>query len=381
MAVLCALSAASLYYSQVMVEALAHSFGVASSATAWQSGLSQAGYVLGLIFLVPLGDRFEKRRVIATLALLSGCALLLAALATSFPVALLAAALIGLFATTASLSIPMAASLAAPTRRGRVIGQLMLGLLSGIVLSRLIAGIVTETLGWRAMYGLAGVCQFLTVFLFVRLMPVAAATTKERYDRLLVSLYALYRSELELRTAAWRGALLFAAFSAFWATFSLHILAGTPSWGAITPGLFGIAGGIGALVAPVAGRLADERGPHTTFLYGLYCSLAGLVLLLSFDASLAGQAVGIVVLDVGVQMAMVSNQTLIYALQPAARTRINGVYMIVYFAGGTLGAGAALILWQRIGWTGVLAACCGLALASGLVHWLTRKRQPQHALP
>ena len=374
MSVLCALSAGSIYYSQVMVEAFAQSFDISSSSTAWLSGLSHLGYVLGLVFLVPLGDRFEKRGVIATLGILSGCALLLAAMATTFPLALLAATMIGVFATTASLTIPMAASLTEPSRRGQVVGQLMLGLLSGIVFSRLIAGVVTEAIGWRAMYILASICQFFIIFLFIRLLPLARATTKDAYYKLLSSLYALYRGEPELRTVAWRGALLFAAFSAFWATFSLHILAGQPSVGAIAPGLFGIAGGIGALVAPIAGRIADERGPHSTFAYGLYCSLVGLALLSAYNVSLIGQAAGIIVLDIGVQTAMVANQTIIYGLQPAARTRINSIYMIIYFGGGALGAGTALFLWQRLGWTGVLTACCCFALASGLVHMVTTKR-------
>jgi predicted MFS family arabinose efflux permease len=376
MSVLCALSAGSLYYSQVMVDASARSFGVASSSTAWLSGLSHAGYVLGLIFLVPLGDRFEKRSVIAALGISSGCALLLAALAPTFQLALLAAALIGVFATTASLSLPMAAALSEPERRGRVIGQLMLGLLSGIVFSRLLAGIVTEALGWRAMYLLASACQFLIIILMIRLLPLAGATTRDPYLKLLSSLLSLYGSEPELRTAAWRGAMLFAAFSAFWATFSLHIMAGTPGWGAITPGLFGIAGAVGALIAPFAGRLADKRGPHSTFTYALYCSLLGLALLFAFKNNVIGQAIGIVILDVGVQMAMVSNQTIIYGLQPAARTRINSVYMIIYFAGGALGASTALFMWHQSGWTGVLTACYCFALAGGLVHWMgTRRRQ------
>lgn len=376
MSVLCALSAASIYYSQVMIEAFAKSFGVSSSLTAWLSGFSHAGYVLGLIFLVPLGDRFEKRGVVATLGTLSGCALLLAAIATTLPLALFAAAMIGVFATTASLTIPMAASLTEPQGRGHVIGQLMLGLLSGIVFSRLVAGIVTEAIGWRAMYILAGACQFFTIFLFIRLIPLARATTNDAYFKLLSSLYALYRHEPELRTVAWRGALLFAAFSAFWATFSLHILAGTPSFGAIAPGLFGIAGGVGALIAPIAGRLADERGPHSTFVYGLCYSLVGLIVLFICRDSLIGQAGGIVVLDIGVQTAMVANQTIIYGLQPAARTRINSIYMIIYFGGGALGAGTALFLWQRLGWTGVLTSCCFFALASSLVHKVAKK-QPQ----
>lgn len=374
MSVLCALSAGSIYYSQVMVDALASSFRVAPSSTAWMSSFSQAGYVAGLALLVPLGDRFEKRGLIALVATLGGCALLLAAVTTALPIGFLAATLIGVFATVASLTIPMAASLTEPAKRGQVIGWLMLGLLGGIVASRLVSGIVTEVLGWRTMFAIAACGQFMIALLILRYLPQAPATTTQAYRQLLSSLLFLYRSEPALRLAGWRGALLFAAFSGFWATFSLHVLAARPAWGAIVPGLFGIAGIVGAFVAPAAGRLADTRGPNRVFGYALFCAFAALLVLIEFQSSMVGQAVGIVALDVGVQTAMVCNQTVIYALQPAARTRINSVYMIIYFAGGTLGAGAALALWGRVGWPGVLIACCIFTAGSGAVHTIASRR-------
>jgi predicted MFS family arabinose efflux permease len=381
MAGLCALSAGSLYYSQVMAQGMAGSFGVAPSAVGLLSFFGHAGYVAGLVLLVPLGDRVEKRSIVSLLAALSALALLAAALAPSFALEALAATTIGLFSTTASLTVPMAATLAAPERRGQAVGRVMLGLLLGIVASRLVSGAVTQAVGWRAMFLLAAASQLGAALLVRRYLPRVPATTSQSYRQLLASLRTLYAEEPQLRLAAWRGALLFGAFSAFWATFALHLLQAHPGWGATAAGVFGVAGLAGALIAPVIGRRADQQGPDRVLDQALFCLFAALVLLAAFPDSTAGQLLAIVLFDMGIQAAMICNQTIIYALRPSARTRINSVYMIIYFAGGTCGTAAAVSAWNWLGWNGVLGGCFLFVLAGTALHARARVRTARRDAP
>ncbi|WP_175846091.1 MFS transporter [Burkholderia arboris] len=368
MATLCAFSAGSLYYNQVMAAAIASSFGVAPATASTLSIFGHVGYVAGLVLLVPLGDRYEKRALVARLAWLGALALAGAALAPCFALEALATLASGVFATTASLTVPFAATLAAPARRGRVVGRVMLGLLIGIVASRVVSGALTEALGWRAMFAFAALAQALLAWLVSRRLPRSPATTGESYASLLRSLHALYRDEPRLRLSAWRGALLFGAFSALWASYALHLRHTHPAWGAAVDGLFGLAGIAGALIAPAIGRAADVLGPERVFGRALACLFVALVLFAAWPGQVAVEALAIVLLDMGIQAAMICNQTVIYALRPAARTRINGVYMIVYFIGGTCGTALAVPAWTAAGWPGVLGVCSAFVAAGAGLH-------------
>lgn len=363
-------SVASLYYSQPMLGILGTEIQVSGRAAGWIPTLTQLGYALGILLLAPLGDRYDRRIIILIKAALLCAALLMAGLAPSFAPLLAASLTIGLTATLAQDIVPAAAALAPAEHRGRIVGTVMTGLLLGILLSRVISGIVAETFGWRAMFvAAAGSIALLGAALW-RGLPRFTPTSTLSYGALLGSLGALWRQHRALRRAALAQGLLSLSFSAFWSTLAVMLHEAPFHLGAAAAGAFGLAGAAGALAAPLAGRLADDRGPK------LVASLSAGLVILSFAAMLvlpwlAPQAqlwlIGLSALgfDLGIQASLIAHQTIIYGIDPAARSRLNAVLMVSVFIGMASGAvlgSQALAAWGWMGVTGLAIAAAGLAL-------------------
>ena len=374
MAVAAGLSVANIYYSQPMLGLMQAEFGMVRSVSFVPSA-TQLGYALGLILLVPLGDTLDRRRLI--LWQVAGLILALAATALApTPLILVFASIaVGMGATIAQQIIPFAAELAPAATRGHVVGMVMSGLLAGILLARTVSGFVGEYANWRVMFGAgAGVVLLMGVMLAVSL-PRCQATVQHRYRELLFSLVQLFRSQPSLRRAVLIQGSLFASFSAFWSILALQLQGAPYHLGSDAAGLFGIVGLVGILIAPRAGRIADTRGPHGMIGLSAALVLAAFVVFAVFH-SLAGLGVGVILLDAGVQMAMVSNQTVIFALDPSARNRINTVFMTGMFLTGALGSAAATIAWHTLGWDGV----CGLgglfAALALMAHQLGQRKAP-----
>jgi predicted MFS family arabinose efflux permease len=335
--------------------------------------LTQVGYALGLFAVVPLADVAERRRLLVALVAASGGALALAALATG-PAALAAASLaIGVLSVAPQVIVPLAAGLAAPAERGRVVGAVMSGLLVGILLARVVSGAAGARFGWRAVFwGAAAAMAALALLLRARL-PESRPAAALRYGALLTSLPAVARRYAVLRESALVGALAFASFSAFWTTLAFHLAAPPLRLGSAAAGGFGLVGVVGALAAGLVGRLNDRGDARRTVGLGLAAALAAWAVLGLFGASVAGLVVGVVLLDLGVQAAHVSNQARIFALDEAARGRINAVYMVAYFAGGALGSALAVLAWTRAGWGGVVGVGAA-ATAAALAVWARPRR-------
>jgi predicted MFS family arabinose efflux permease len=360
------LAAAALYYSQPMLGVL----GGALQATPGQIGLvpmlTQLGYALGLLLLAPLGDRFDRRRIILGKAAVLSLALLLAAAAPSIQVLLLASLVVGVSATLAQDIVPAAATLAPESRRGKTVGTVMTGLLLGILLSRVVSGFVAEHAGWRGMFVLAASSIALLGVALWRGLPRFAPTTQLPYGALMATLGALLQRYSGLRRAALAQGLLSVAFSAFWSTLAV-LLHGAPfHLGSAAAGAFGLAGAAGALAAPLAGRAADRQGPEVV------TRLGAALVVLAFGAMAVGTlggssplwliAVGAVLFDLGVQASLIAHQTIVYSLEPAARSRLNAVLMASMFIGMASGAGLGSLALAQWGWLGV----CGLAALAGL---------------
>jgi predicted MFS family arabinose efflux permease len=363
------LSVASIYYNQPMLAILARQFHAGPDAVSWIAVLTQAGYALGLVFLSPLGDRFERRGLIVATFLALALSLGLAAAAPGMGAILAASLGLGLFATVAQQVVPMAAHLAGESRRGSVVGTVMAGLLTGILLSRTVSGIVSEYGNWRAMFAGAGLaCLALGAVLALRLPRVAPVTTMS-YPRMLASLVRLLAEHRTLRRAGLVQGLLFGGFVAFWANLALFLEQPPFHQGSSVAGLLGLVGAAGVAAAPLAGRLADraERdgrgGRGRLVACGALAVALAFVLLGLFRESWTVLIAAILLMDVGLQSAMVANQSRIYGLDASARSRINTVYMTVMFVGGALGTALGAQVFARFGWLGVcvMGAACGLA--------------------
>lgn len=342
---------ASVYYNQPMLGLIARDYP-GSGADGIVPAVTQIGYAAGLVFLVPLGDVLERRRLIVTQFLLLAMALAFTAAAATVPLLVVASALVGISATAAQQIVPFAAHLAPPQKSGAVVGKVMAGLLSGILMSRTLAGFVAGHFGWREMFWLAVPVTLFAALLMALRLPEGKPHSQLGYLDLMKSVYGFWKHFAELRWSALTQALLFAAFSTFWTVLALRL--DTPAFGLgpAAAGLFGIVGLVGVLAAPLAGRLSDRGGPRRVVILGAATTLAAWIVLGAWN-TIAGMIAGVILLDFGVQCALIANQQIIYALEPKARSRINTVYMGVMFTGGAIGSATATVAWRFGGWAGV----------------------------
>ena len=276
--------------------------------------------------------------------------------------------MIGIFATIAQQAAPFAAELAPPAQRGQAIGIVMSGLLIGILLARTAAGFVGEYLGWRMVFGAAIAIMLILALIVYRTLPSSQPTSTLPYRKLLASLWQLTTELRDLRTAALTGASLFAAFSAFWSVLALLLAEAPFHLGPREAGLFGIIGVAGALAAPWAGKLADRRGPSTAIWLAIVLVAASFMILMASPSSIIGLVIGVIVLDIGLQVMQTPNQSRVFGLRPQARSRLNTIYMVCYFAGGAVGSAVGSLAWQLFHWTGVCMAGLAFSLLAALSH-------------
>ena len=376
MSIATGLAVASNYYAQPLLDTIANAFSLSINQAGFIVTAAQLGYAAGLLLLVPLGDMFERRSLIVFMTLLAAGGMVITALSQTLWVMILGTALTGLFSVVAQILVPLAATLAEPEKRGKVVGTIMSGLLLGILLARTIAGLLASLGGWRTVYWVASVLMVLMALALWRGLPKVKSETHLNYPQLLSSVFGLFIKNPLLRTRALLGCLTFANFSILWTSMAF-LLASPPfnfSDGMI--GLFGLAGAAGALGARPAGGFADKGKAHLTTTIGL------VLLLLSWIATAMGQysvialIIGILVLDLTVQGVHITNQTVIYRMMPDARNRLTAGYMTSYFIGGAAGSVISASAYQHAGWNGVCAAGAIIALLNLVVWWRGYHRQP-----
>ena len=370
--VLAAFTVANLYYNQPLLPDIARTFGASAGQAGIVAVLTQVGYAAGLVCFVPLGDAVDARRLMLRLLAAVTVALLGAAAAPSLPWMATAGFAIGMTTVVPQIAIPLAAGLAAPARRGRVVGQIMGGLLVGILGARALAGFVGAAFGWRRMFMVAAALMLLAAIAVRVGLPARRPAATMSYGALLRSLIPIAREQPTARDAALLGAMTFGSFSAFWTTLAFRLEAPPLHYGSRVAGLFGLLGITGAAVAPLAGRLADRRSARATVGLALIGVAAAWIVLAVAGSTLWGIAIGVVILDAAVQAAQVSNQSRIYALDARFHGRLNTIYMVSYFAGGALGSALGAAAWDLAGWRGVCAVGLALAAAGGLRHRLAR---------
>ncbi|MCP3102503.1 MFS transporter [Myxococcus sp. K15C18031901] len=374
MAIACGATAANLYYNQPLLGDIGRELGAEGSALGLVPTLTQVGYAVGMLFIVPLGDSLERRRVIVTMTVLVSLALVGAALAPSLMWLTLASFLIGVTTVVPQLIIPFAAHLAPDAQRGHIVGMVMSGLLIGILLSRTASGFVGTHLGWRAMFWVGAGLMLVLALVLRFTLPSQPAVASMPYPELMRSLVHLVKTEPVLRLHSVLGALTFGAFSVFWSTLALYLQSLPQHYGPQVAGLFGVVGVVGALIAPIVGRYSDANGGRRMNMLAMGVLLLSFVLMWPLGAWLWGIALGVVLLDLGAQGNHLSNQTRVYALRPEARSRLNTLYMVTYFAGGAAGSWLGTAAWTHAGWTGVCAAGAALAFAGIVILALARNR-------
>ena len=363
---------ANIYYNQPLLGDIAHTFKVSNGTAGHVSMITQIGYAAGMFFIVPLADMLKRKQLMLYAFAAVILALLGVAMAPNINFLLIASFLLGAASLIPQLLIPMAAHLAKPHERGKKIGVVMGCLLIGILLSRTISGFVGTHFGWRAMFYIAAglmVIMWLMIFLF---LPEVEPDYTGSYKNLMKSLIHLFREEPVLRFAALRGALCFACFSAFWTTLTF-LLKQNFNEGSDIAGLFGLVGAFGAIAAGLMGRLSDKMDAYKLSFFTLLLVLVSFVVFIFSDHSIVGLVIGVIILDMGVQATHISNQSMIFALNPEARNRINTIYMVSYFIGGAAGTFLVSTLWGSYHWAGVCVVGMVLSIAAIAVHVLNHK--------
>lgn len=361
-------SVATIYYNQPLLLEMSRTFHASSGQVGTVAVATQVGYAAGILVFVPLGDVAERRSLIVKLFAAVSIAMVGAGLAPTLWTLVAASVAVGMTASVTHILVPIAPELAEPGESGKAIGTVMTGLLLGVLLGRAASGAVAEWLGWRSVFlvaaGLTGIFVPLLWWRLPKLPPIQAVS----YKHALASLLELTLKLPELREASAIGFLAFAAFSSFWT--NLAFLLGTPHYnmGAGVAGGFGVLGAAGATAASFAGRLADRKGARWVVGLGLTLLTVAYGVLWVAGFHMVGLVVGVLVLDVGQQTMQISNQTRIFGLVEGARSRLNTIYMILYFLGGATGSAFSTVAWARWQWHGVCTLGLFLLAAAGVRH-------------
>lgn len=358
MALVVGLSVANPFYAQALLPAVERAFAVSAGTVLLGPMATQLGMALGFLFLLPLGDIRERRRLLMLLALGMALACTAVVLAPSFPVVLGSWFLLGVVALIPSLLPPFLTAFVPPAQHGRMLGIVLSGQFSGILLSRSVSGLAAELWGWRSIYGLSAAAMLAVALLFRSRLPPLAPVEARSYGRLLASQVQLWRQHPRLRRSCLTQALLFGSFMALWSAVALHLAAPPWRFGPALIGSFGLVGLVSILAAPGIGRLVDRLGPDRIVAAGAACTALGVLLLGLWPTSLVGLAVGLMAVDLGVQGSFVANQARIYALDPAARSRMSGQLFLTAYLGAALCSAAIAGLWSGWQWPGT----CGFAL-------------------
>lgn len=374
MSVISGLVVANIYYNQPLLGLIAGELKVPESAVSKISVLTQLGYAAGLLLIVPLGDKLFRKKLILADLFLVFAALLWMTFGTELWMLYIASLLIGVTSVIPQLFIPIAAELSSDQEKSSNIGTVMSGLLLGILLSRFIGGIVGELWGWRAMFGIAAGLMVAVWVAIYRMLPELQPNFKGTYGELMKSVFHLASTQPVLRLASFRGAMAFGSMCALFTTLVFHMENPPFNAGSSVVGSFGLAGAVGALAAAKVGKLQRYFDLNRIIFYSLLVVLGSWLFSYFAGETYWGLIVGVILVDLGVQSSHIMNQTNFFMIKSSAVNRLNTVYMVSYFIGGSLGTWAASVAWQHAQWSGVCFVGAVMALSALAAHLLFSRR-------
>jgi predicted MFS family arabinose efflux permease len=373
MAVAIGVIVANLYYLQPLLQQVRAGFHVSTASTSLLITLIQVGYVIGLFFILPLGDLFVRRTLIVTIFLVAALAMASASFIHSFAIFAMLTVAIGLSSVAGQVIIPLGADLAPDAQRGRVLGRLMTGLLGGILLSRTLSGAVSEAIGWRGVYRVsAGLLVVMAVVMYFAL-PQERSRDRFEYRHLATGGITMMRDSALLRRRGWLGGTAFGAFSVLWSTLAFQLSSAPFHYSSGVIGLFGLFGLAGIVAANVAGRLADQGRTKLATVSSAFLTVIAFAVLSVGHHNVWLIVVGVILLDAGAQGIHVSNQSIIYAIAPSQRSTINSIYMVCFFTGASIGSLASGYAFAHYGWNGTCAAGAIFGVATIVPAVLWRK--------
>lgn len=373
LAIVAGISVANLYYNQPLLNMIRHELGVSEFTTNLIAMVTQVGYAIGLLFIIPLGDLYQRKKIILANFTVLILSLLTIALAHDIHLILAASFLTGVCSVIPQIFIPIASQFSQPENKGRNVGIVVSGLLTGILASRVISGFIGELFGWREMYHIAAAMMLVCAMVVLKVLPDIQPNFKGKYSDLMKSLFSLLKEFPQLRIYSLRAALNFGSLLAMWSCLAFKMGQAPFFAGSDVIGLLGLCGIAGALTASFVGKYVKRIGVRRFNFIGCGLFLLAWLLFFAGGNSYMGIVAGIIMIDIGMQCIQLSNQTSVFELSPHASNRINTIFMTTYFVGGSLGTFLAGSFWQLYGWHGVIGVGVLLTTLSLLITLSSRK--------
>lgn len=380
LSVMAGISVANIYYCQPQLNMIREDAGLTVFEVNLMPVFTQIGYALGLLLIVPMGDLYNRQKTIRASFLSAAAALLVISVTTDVRLLLGASFVVGIASVSPQVFIPFVLLYAKPDQKERKAGIVLSGLLVGILASRVVSGYVGHVMGWRTMYVIAAFVMAISAGILLRIFPNVAPTYRGTFASLMKSIKSLAASHPRSLLYALRSAFAFGSLLGMWGCMAFRMKEAPFFADSDTVGLLGLCGVAGALTASNVGKYIPRYGVERINAFGVALILLAWIIMGTLDNSYAGMIAGIVIIDIGMQSIQLSNQSATMRLCPEATSRMNTIYMVTYFIGGSFGTFIAGTMWSLFGWSGTVGAGIALILCSVLItlgHWAFRKRTSQ----
>ena len=366
LAVMAGVSVANLYYCQPLLNMIREDMALSEFQVNLMPVCTQVGYALGLLFIIPMGDKYNRRTTILLCFGMLVCSLLGIATSASAVSLLVASFVTGIFSVAPQVFMPFVSLYSRPEEKERKTGLILSGLLTGILASRVVSGYVGHLFGWRTMYYIAAALIAMSALIIMRVFPYAAPTFQGRFMRLMTSIFRLARNHPKSITYSVRSALAFGSFLGLWGCLAFRMKEAPFFVGSDTVGMLGLCGVAGALTASNVGKYIPCLGIERLNTIGMTLIIFAWIVIAVFQDYYTGIIVSIIIMDIGMQCIQLSNQSATMRLSPDAPSRMNTIFMVTYFIGGSLGTFLTGTLWSLFGWYGTVAAGVGMTLTAML---------------